>query len=139
MGYLQGCESSWTHVSACCSAPPNSPTDDKRYVCKKETHTAVDYRGYDWFDNGRPDSTANGTNSAELIRSRAVDFLARQGQARRQGSKKPFFLYLPFQNIHGKLPQDPRFSTLIMTLYQVLMMLRKGDGRKICPRALPLP
>ena len=33
MGYYQGCESAWTHVSACCSA--GSADNDQHFVCKK--------------------------------------------------------------------------------------------------------
>ena len=39
-------------------------------------------------------------NSAALIRDAAVDFIGRQTDA------KPFFLYLPFQNIHGPYTSD---------------------------------
>lgn len=31
MGYYQGCESAWTHVSACCGA--GSEYNDSHYVC----------------------------------------------------------------------------------------------------------
>ena len=76
-------------------------------VCKPG---AKEYRGYDWFSNGAPDKTANGTNSAELIRAQAVDFLSRQAHERRQGRHKPFFLYLPFQNIHAPYDVEGRSS-----------------------------
>ena len=70
VGYLQGCESAWTHVAACCGA--HTPTADQGYVC--DAPKGKDYRGYDWFDNGTPDLSANGTNSAELIRAAATRF-----------------------------------------------------------------
>jgi len=93
-GYLQGCGSGWTHVAACCHASA-TPTEDKDFICPHKSD-GKDYRGYDWFTDGVPDVTANGTRTAELIRKHAVSFLNN-----RQNLSRPFFLYLPFQNIHG--------------------------------------
>jgi len=101
MGYLQGCESSWTHVASCCSA--ENPTSDQNYVCPAGKK---DYRGYDWFKAGKPDFTVNGTNSADLIRQAAVSFLKRQSKT------EPFFLYLPLQNIHAPYDCEKRFKDL---------------------------
>ena len=99
MGYYQGCESAFTHVAACCSA--GSPTSDQNFTCAAAPH-GEDYRGYDWFRSGpapnhnrsTPDLSALHTNSATLIREAAVDFIGRQRR------DTPFFLYLPFQNVH---------------------------------------
>jgi len=103
-GYLQGCGSGWTHVASCCHAS-SSPTDDEDYICPKDSKSGTkDYRGYDWFTNGIPDLTANGTRSAELIRKHSLHFL----ETRNQTTSSPFFLYLPFQNIHG--PYDVPLS-----------------------------
>ena len=44
MGYYQGCESAWTHVSACCHA--GSPTADQNYTCGGKPGHEI---GYDWF------------------------------------------------------------------------------------------
>ena len=55
-------------IAACCGA--HTPTADQGYVC--DAPKGKDYRGYDWFDNGKPDLAANGTNSAELIRAAAT-------------------------------------------------------------------
>ena len=94
VGYLQGCGGGWTHISSCCQAGPR-PTEDDGFICGAQH--PKDFRGYDWFaDRGQPDLSANGTRSAEIIRANAVRFLKATAS-----SGKPFFLYLPFQNIHG--------------------------------------
>ncbi len=124
MGYFQGCESAYTHVAACCTA--GSPDSDEAYVCPSGMnashaggHTKLqnkDYRGYDWFKSGPapgnkgvslPDLSVNHTNSATLIEEAAVEFLGRM-----KFSPKPFFLYLPFQNIHGPYTCDQKFRNL---------------------------
>ena len=124
MGYLQGCESHYTHVASCCGA--GSPDNDTRFVCSAPAEGEggggvdaargytvrpgaehKDFRGYDWFRSSGgeslPDPSANQSNSATLIRDAAVDFIARQRVGR------PFFLYLPFQNIHGPYTCDAAF------------------------------
>eukprot|EP00658_Telonema_sp_P-2_P006088 TRINITY_DN12316_c0_g1_i2.p1 TRINITY_DN12316_c0_g1~~TRINITY_DN12316_c0_g1_i2.p1 ORF type:complete len:562 (-),score=99.42 TRINITY_DN12316_c0_g1_i2:379-2064(-) len=107
MGYYQGCESKYTHVAACCTA--GSPDHDNEYVC----HDQMQYEGYDWFKSGvgqntsLPDPTANQTSSAELIGDAAVEFLQRQSNGDR-----PWFLYLPFQNIHGPYTTTPEYRGL---------------------------
>jgi len=115
MGYYQGCGSAWTHVAACCHA--GSDYADKDYVCPSTTPTKqADYRGYDWFKSGPvpnlgrsvPDKAANQTNTADLIRDAAIEFIRRK--ARHQS--KPFFLYLPFQNIHGPYTTQQKFFDL---------------------------
>lgn len=104
MGYLQGCESAYTHVAACCQ--PGSPTNDTDYIC-----SGSKYRGYDWFKGTsskcQPDMTANHTNSATLIRDAAVDFLKKQ-----QLVNSPFFMYLPFQNIHNPYTCDAKYRAM---------------------------
>jgi arylsulfatase A-like enzyme len=107
-GYLQGCGSGWTHVSSCCQAS-STPTKDQHYVCPHEDikFGNKDYRAYDWFTNGEPDITANGTRTAELMRKHVTTFLSNR-------SERPFFLYLPFQNIHG--PYDAPLT--FVNLYQ---------------------
>eukprot|EP00656_Telonema_subtile_P051077 TRINITY_DN6788_c0_g1_i1.p1 TRINITY_DN6788_c0_g1~~TRINITY_DN6788_c0_g1_i1.p1 ORF type:complete len:540 (+),score=121.10 TRINITY_DN6788_c0_g1_i1:104-1723(+) len=108
MGYYQGCESAYTHVAGCCSA--GSPDHDQQYVCDSGPSQ---YQGYDWFksqpgqDVSTPDVSANRTNSVDLISNAAVDFLQRSAQ-----SSKPWFLYLPFQNIHGPYTCDPEFHDM---------------------------
>ena len=100
VGYLQGCESAWTHVAACCGA--HTPTADQGYVC--DAPKGKDYRGYDWFDNGTPEISANGTNSAELIRAAATRFYAA-----RPASSTPTFVYLAAQNIHMPYTCEARY------------------------------
>jgi hypothetical protein len=121
MGYYQGCESAYTHIAACCKA--GSPDSDQDFVCQpgrwsaNYTHSAPkDYRGYDWFKSGwpnhgvsKPDLSVNHTNSATLITEAAVEFLGRMKSATR-----PFFLYLPFQNIHGA-PSSRRPASVVPT------------------------
>lgn len=98
-GYLQGCGSAYTHVAACCTA--GSPAHDQNYICPRHK---LDYRGYDWFSNGgTPDFSANGTNSVHLITDAAEKFLNTHPK------DQPFFLYLPFQNIHGPFTSDPKY------------------------------
>eukprot|EP00038_Savillea_parva_P008510 m.177434 g.177434 ORF g.177434 m.177434 type:complete len:563 (+) comp14347_c0_seq1:1-1689(+) len=109
MGYYQGCESAYTHVAACCSAGSN--TNDQDFVCD---HGEGQYLGYDWFKSGDtggdsvPDYTANHTNSATLISAAARDFLSRVATA---GATQPWFLYLPFQNIHAPYTCDPQYRS----------------------------
>ena len=100
VGYLQGCESAWTHVAACCGA--HTPTADQGYVC--DAPEGKDYRGYDWFDNGTPDLSANGTSSAELIRAAATRFYGA-----RPASSTPTFVYLAAQNIHAPYTCEARY------------------------------
>lgn len=104
MGYLQGCESAYTHIAACCKA--GSPTNDSDYICPAKGNK--DYRGYDWFQGTstscKPDFTANHTNSATLIRNAAVKFLKQQSLM-----NSPFYLYLPFQNVHGPHTCDAKY------------------------------
>eukprot|EP00936_MAST-01D_sp_MAST-1D-sp1_P001908 g1908.t1 len=110
MGYYQGCESAWTHVAACCHA--GSPTADQNYTCAPGMWGSKDYRGYDWFKSDAskgisvPDTTANNTNSADLIRDAAVSFLEDRAK---NGATRPFFLYLPFQNIHGPYTTQQKY------------------------------
>jgi len=123
MGYYQGCESAWTHVSACCSA--GSADNDQHFVCKKGG--GKDYRAYDWFATGpapnnhtsMPDKSANETNSAYLIRDAAIDFLGRHGRnsagdTTAAAPVAPWFLYLPFQNIHGPYTTDVDYWQMYM-------------------------
>ena len=93
-----GCESSGTHVASCCHASANPGRDDA-FVCS--AGAGKDYRGFDWFSNGVPDFSANGTRSAELIRQSALKFLQKRADVASPNDHEPFFLYLPFQNIHA--------------------------------------
>lgn len=114
VGYYQGCGSAYTHIAACCTA--GSDTHDQDFVCEpggwtNNTHSAKkDFRGYDWFASGPspndgvsvPDFSKNHSNSATLIKEAALDFLGRN--AKLPGT--PFFLYLPFQNVHSPYTCD---------------------------------
>eukprot|EP00040_Diaphanoeca_grandis_P023814 m.130076 g.130076 ORF g.130076 m.130076 type:complete len:552 (+) comp29456_c0_seq1:134-1789(+) len=113
MGYYQGCESGFTHVAACCTA--GSATHDQDYICPgRSWDSQKDFRGYDWFKTGPmpnkgvsvPDFTANNTVSAYLIRDAAVDFIGRQTDA------QPWFLYLPFQNIHAPYTCEAKYPLM---------------------------
>jgi len=111
MGYYQGCGSAYTHIAACCSA--GSADNDTHFTCA-HTGAGKDYRGYDWFRSGPapnagksvPDLSASTSNSATLISDAAIDFI------HRQHANTPFFLYLPFQNIHAPYTCDARFRNL---------------------------
>ena len=135
VGYLQGCGSAYTHVAACCK--PGSPDNDTNFVCKADP--SKDYRGYDWFrakqnEEVVADPSANGTNSAALVRDAAVDFIKRQAAADRS-----FFLYLPFQNVHNPYTCDPsyrapyeqqpsRFTQAEMTMFGYISELDDAVG-----------
>jgi hypothetical protein len=117
-GYLQGCGSQDTHISSCCGAPANA-SDFDSYVCANPG--GKDYRGGDWWANGTDaSSSANHTSSSELIAGLAEEAIATWSQ-----SGKPFFLYLPFQNIHA--PYDAtqesvdRFASLSASIQQKTM------------------
>ena len=96
-GYLQGCGSYGTHVSSCCDAP-SDPLNFSSFMCPKPS--GKDYRGFDWFSGTSPNISTNGTSSSHLIASFAEDFIQRS-------TKDPFFLYLPFQNIHQPYDCSP--------------------------------
>ena len=118
-GYLQGCGSQDTHISSCCGAPANA-SDFENYVCPGGGG-GKDYRGGDWWAN-YSDATlsANRTSSSELIAALAEDAITNWAQ-----SPEPFFLYLPFQNIHA--PYDAmqesvqRFASLSASIQQKTM------------------
>jgi arylsulfatase A-like enzyme len=109
MGYYQGCQAAYTHVAACCGA--SSPDHDQNNTCG----TSGRYLGYDWFKTGpvphggdsKPDLSANHINSAHLIRAAAVDFIRRAAD-----QPKPFFLYLPFQNVHSPYTCDHKYRAM---------------------------
>ena len=90
-GYLQGCESAWTHVSACCAA--NSSTSDETWTCQDGS---ARFDGYDWWAGTAPDASVVGDKSVDVVRARAEAFLRGRGAA-------PYFLYLPFQSVHSPL------------------------------------
>lgn len=92
-GFMQGGGSHGTHVSACVGPPPN-PLSDATYVCPGPI-LGKDYRGYDWFQNTQPLFAANGTTTTHLIRDLAVQFIHAHSK-----DASPFFLALPFQNVH---------------------------------------
>jgi arylsulfatase A-like enzyme len=132
MGYYQGCESAWTHVSACCHA--GSPTTDQNFTCGGSPGHEI---GYDWFKSDAalgvsvPDPSANNTNSVDLIRDAAIGFVRAQTPA------KPFFLYLPFQNVHAPyttqqkyfdMYADARFSTGEKTIFGYLTEMDDAVG-----------
>eukprot|EP01063_Lacrimia_lanifica_P034144 TRINITY_DN6249_c0_g1_i1.p1 TRINITY_DN6249_c0_g1~~TRINITY_DN6249_c0_g1_i1.p1 ORF type:complete len:540 (+),score=166.88 TRINITY_DN6249_c0_g1_i1:69-1688(+) len=105
-GYLQGCGSKYTHVSACCTA--GSDTEDQNYTCALDTKLLSEnfdkkYLGYDWWQGTAPRYGVNHTSSAELIKHAAEGYIA---QAK---DDVPFFLYLPFQNIHSPYTVDDKY------------------------------
>lgn len=103
-GYMQGCGSYGTHVAACCSPNLANVSDFDKFVCVS-TAPPKDYRGYDWFDGAAPDLSANGTASSLLIAAKAEAFISAAAAA-----GDPFFLYLPFQNIHA--PYDASWASV---------------------------
>ena len=106
-GYLQGCEAAFTHVAACCEAA--TPAADEGYVCPHAANdTSKDYRGYDWWADDAPDLAANGTKSSQLIVETAGEFLEMLA-ATPAAARPPYFLYLPFQNVHAPYTTLPRF------------------------------
>lgn len=113
MGYYQGCGSEATHIASCCQPGPDVGSGDLDYVC--EAPKGEDFRGYDWFKSGshggssKIDFSANRTRSALLIGDAAVEFIGRVG------GRAPFFLYLPFQNIHEPYTVEQRFQRFYPT------------------------
>ena len=110
MGYMQGCSSKATHITTCCQA--GEPTGDLSYVCPARKKGPGSSRGYDWFKSGgghrsQADPSANETSSAKLIGDAAVEYIQRKA-----GGPKPFFLYLPFQNIHKPYTVEQRFRAI---------------------------
>ncbi len=121
MGYYQGCESRYTHVAACCS--PGSPSSDQNLTCAQLSVDGVNATqrgsqfalGYDWWKTGpspnqgtsEPDLSVNHTSSALLVRDAAVDFIHRAAKR-----PQPWFLYLPFQNVHDPYTVDERYREL---------------------------
>ena len=103
-GYMQGCQSAYTHAASCCGA--GSPTNDSHFACEGDKSG---YLGYDWFQQDTPLPTANNTNSAYLIRDRAIEFLKQHDAS---SNANPFFLYLPFQNIHGPYTTEKKYRDL---------------------------
>ena len=87
-----------------------------------------DGRAYDWFATGpapnnhtsMADLSANETNSAYLIRDAAIDFLGRHsgggtgGNTSADAAAAPWFLYLPFQNIHSPYTTDTDYWQMYM-------------------------
>lgn len=125
-GYYQGCESRYTHVSACCTA--GSPNDDMNFTCEQlgENGTNGTQRGsefalgYDWWKTGPapthgggsiPDLSVNHTSSALLLRDASVDFIRRAGHH----PDRPFFLYVPFQNVHAPYTVAEEYRQLYAT------------------------
>ena len=47
--------------------PINVLRGDQSYICPGGTWGKKDFRGYDWFSEGKPDFTANGTSPQFLI------------------------------------------------------------------------
>lgn len=112
-GYLQGCGSQSTHISNCC-AEPSDPTNFTGYVCPASV--PEDFRGFDWFNGTDPELAANGTASSLLIAAAAERYIAASAAAAAasasatdsgSGAGAPFFLYLPFQNIHAPYDCSP--------------------------------
>ena len=108
-GYLQGCESGWTHVAQCCNA--GSSLHDEEYVCPKTVDP--DDRGYDWFRNEKPDLSANGTKTSDRMVSSTKEFLRLHASKFNSTEDiSPIFLYLSFQNIHGPYTTKEEFYSL---------------------------
>jgi arylsulfatase A-like enzyme len=112
LGYYQGCGSAYTHVTSCCTA--GSPDSDQNFVCAPGEWGKEDFRGLDWFRGNAtsggislPDASGNHTNSCQLIRDAAVDYIERQ-----KGAAKPFYLYLPFQNVHMPYTCDKKYREM---------------------------
>ena len=109
-GYMQGCGSYATHIAACCGPNPANESDFAHFICGS-TGPPKDYRGYDWFEGAAPGQAANGTASSIVIAEKAEAFIASAAAA-----GEPFFLYLPFQNIHA--PYDASWASVQVSATQ---------------------
>jgi len=110
-GFLQGCGNYKTHQAAQCSIPVNPlpPSGDDDQFPPPDG----EYDGYDWFSGTEINTTANGTYSEWLVRDRAVEFLDSIAAERAEGKgREPFYLYLPFQNIHVPLEVQDRYRRM---------------------------
>lgn len=109
-GFLQGCGNYETHLAAQCTlpVPPSAVSTDP-------PANWTQYEGYDWFSQSTINISANGTYSEWLVAQRGVQFLRDIATGRAAGdaeASKPFYLYLPFQNIHAPLEVQDRFRDL---------------------------
>jgi arylsulfatase A-like enzyme len=125
-GYFQGCGGYGSHVASCCDAPSPNASDFLNYICA--SGEGKDYRGYDWFHNLDAVPAYNGTSSSEVIAGLAEAAIAKFTAA----GPSPFFLYLPFQNIHAPydalqasvdrfahLPVSPQQKQMFGYLYEL--------------------
>lgn len=117
IGYMQGCISHGTRIANCCQAP-NNPQNWSDFVCSAPS-SGKDYRGSDWFNGTGPDLTGNNTASSEVLAGHAERYIA----AHQAPSSAPFFLYLPFQNIHA--PYDCSWDS-----YSQFLPLNMSDEQR---------
>lgn len=142
MGYLQGCGSEATHLTHCCMPGPNVSSGDHDFVCQPHAGDTKEMRGYDWFKSApggdsEADPSANHTRSAVMIGDAAVEYI---GRVRKQSDTKPFFLLLPFQNIHSPYTSEQRhrdlypadsYTELERTIFGLLSEMDEQVGRVV--------
>ena len=92
------------------------------YVTKMIPHNApARFSVYDWHRNERPLNEPG--YSTDLIANEAVNLIGRQS------TNKPFFLYIPFNAVHGPIDSAPRYTEEFGPMGASLKILDEGIGR----------
>jgi len=105
-GFLQGCQSVYTHVSDCCEHRPNTGPEES-FICSSRA-PKWDTRSYDWWKNNEPDFSANHIKSTHLITRAAEEFIEKH----QMEEDKPFFLYMSYQNVHSPITTDNQYKDM---------------------------
>ena len=84
------------------------------------------YAVYDWHRNQEPIFEQGYTT--DLIANETVRLIADHDKDKKR-SKQPFFIYVPFNAVHGPLEEIPRYTNKYEKRYAALKCLDDGVGR----------